>query len=385
MQARSASRHLQGVSPSVIAVAAVVAVIQVVGSFGAGRGQPERESLDALAIVLLLAGPLALAARQRQPVAVLVVVLSVTLLYMVLGYPYGPVILSPIVAVFTAITSGHRLVGWAGITVLYAVHMVFRALTDDAPSGMELLGVGAWMLLILVGSEVVRAYRERAAETVLAQHEEARRRASDERLRIARELHDVLAHHISLMNVQASVALHLMDRKPEQARTALAAIEDASREAMSELRSVLDILHRPDDADAAPRAPAPGLDQLDALASRAEAAGLQVRLEVEGNRRPLRVPVEAAAYRVIQEAVTNVIRHASATTATVRLSYGSEYLTVVVEDDGSGVTLSDGSRTGSGIAGMRERVHTLGGEFEAEGRTGRGFRVRAVLPLGGQA
>lgn len=392
--ARPATRPLgplfEGVSFPTAALALVAAGVQVAGSFGASQGQPERTSLDAVAVTLLLVGPLALVWRRHRPVAVLGVVVTATLLYLISDYPFGPVILSPIVAIYTAVASGHRVAGWAGTAALYGVHMAYRTATDDTPSALELLAVGAWLLLILAGSEVVRAYQDRAAETALAQQEERRRRAGEERLSIARELHDVLAHHISLMNVQASVALHLMDRKPEQARTALVAIEDASREAMAELRSVLDILHRADDA--APRRPTPGLDQLDALVERAELAGLAVNVRIEGERRPLRLPVEAAAYRVIQEAVTNVIRHASATTASVLLTYALDRLTVTVEDDGTGLSDQAASKPkhgredrtggGSGIPGMAERVRALGGEFEAGARTGRGFGVRASIPLG---
>jgi signal transduction histidine kinase len=331
-------------------------------------------------VLLLVAGPAALIVRRRYPVAVLAGVLAATLLYMVLGYPYGPVILSPIVAVYTAVTSGHRIAAWVGTGAFYAGHMAYRALFEEPPRAMEMLAVGAWMLVILIASEVARAYQERAAEIALVHQEEARRRASEERLRIARELHDVLAHHISLMNVQAGVALHLIDRRPEQARTALTAIEQASREAMGELRSVLDILHRPEEA--APRSPAPSVERLEALQAQAAAAGLEVRLETRGERAALSAAVDAAAYRVVQEAITNVIRHAAATVAVIRLAYGMGDLTIEVEDDGVGD--SEAARgEGSGIRGMRDRVEALGGRFEAGRLPGRGFRVRASLPTGG--
>jgi signal transduction histidine kinase len=360
-------------------VALAVAFIQVAGSFGASRGQPERDPLDELAIVLLLVGPAALVVRRRYPVAVLAVVLSTTLLYMVMGYPYGPVILSAIIAIYTAVTNGHRWAAWTGVALLYGVHMVYRIANDDQPpSVIEAFAVGAWLLVIVIGSEVARAYQERAAERALVEQEETRRRASDERLRIARELHDVLAHHISLMNVQAGVGLHLMDRQPEQARTALTAIVAASREAMGELRSVLDILRRPDEA--APRAPAPSLSRLESLQAQAAAAGLEVRIEREGEQRELGVAVEAAAYRVVQESVTNVIRHAGATEATVHLVFGEDELAITVEDNGA--QLKDAVRPGNGLGGMRERVEALGGRFEAGPLPMRGFRVRAWLPLG---
>ena len=216
--------------------------------------------------------------------------------------------------------------------------------------------------------------------------EETRRRASDERLRIARDLHDVVAHHISLMNVQAGVALHLMDEQPEQARTALTAIKQASGEALQELRSVLDILRQGDGADeqAPPRTPTPGLGELDTLVERATAAGLDVRAAVAGTSHPLPVSVDTTAYRIVQEALTNVARHAgSAAAATIRVDYGDDDVVVEVEDDGRGAPVNGASKNGggNGIPNMRERAEALGGQLDAGPRPGGGFRVRAWLPV----
>ena len=304
-----------GWPPAAFAVA--VAAFQVAGSHLAGRGQPDRDPVDAVAVALLAAGPLALLARRRYPVAVVWVVIGVTLAYMLLGYPYGPVLLSAALALYANISGGHRLAAWSAAGALYGGHFGLRALLDvEPPSVSELLIVGAWMLLMLVGCEAARVRRERVLEAERTRAEEARRRASDERLGIARELHDVIAHHISLMNVQAGVALHLMDKRPEQARIALTAIEAASREAMGELRSVLSILSRPDEQ--APLAPAPSLARVDGLASQAAAAGVEVKTEVTGIARALPAPVDAAAFRIVQEALTNVIRHAGSS-ATVQI------------------------------------------------------------------
>jgi signal transduction histidine kinase len=214
-----------------------------------------------------------------------------------------------------------------------------------------------------------------------------RRRAGEERLRIARELHDVLAHNISLINVQAGVALHLMEEQPEQARTALTAIKAASKDALGELRSVLDVLRHVDEG--APRAPTAGLADLDRLVSGATAAGIDVRVVTSGTPRPLPPSVDLAAFRIVQEALTNVTRHAGQATATVSLTYGEEGLTVSVEDDGRGVN-GAGAGTGperprergggNGIRGMKERASALGGDVEAGPRPGGGFRVTASLP-----
>ena len=219
------------------------------------------------------------------------------------------------------------------------------------------------------------------AELARTEAEEARRRASEERLRIARELHDVLAHDISLINVQAGVALHLMEEHPEQARTALTAIKAASKDALGELRSVLDVLRQADEGP--PRAPTAGLEHLDRLVTGAAAAGIDVRVVTDGRARPLPPGVDLAAFRIIQEALTNVTRHAGPATATISLTYGDDELTVQVDDDGKGRPLSGANGSGNGIPGMRERAAALGGRLEAGPRPGGGFRVRASLPLDG--
>jgi signal transduction histidine kinase len=211
--------------------------------------------------------------------------------------------------------------------------------------------------------------------------EEDRRRAGEERLRIARELHDVLAHNISLINVQAGVALHLMDEQPGQSRTALAAIKQASNDALHELRSVLDILRQGTDA---PRSPTSGLDSLDGLVANAASAGLAVSTRVEGTPRPLPTGVDLAAFRIVQEALTNVTRHAGQATASVLVAYGDGELTVQVDDDGRGATRQGAEAAGgNGIRGMRERAAALGGQLDAGPRPGGGFRVAARLPLNG--
>src|SRR3989442_9728536 len=182
--------------------------------------------------------------------------------------------------------------GWASF--LWLGHLLGR---DRAPTGAEMLGLGAWLLVLATMTEVVKGRRERAEEAERVRREEAERRAGEERLQIAQELHDVLAHNISLISVQAGVGLHLLDDQPEQARAALTAIRDASKEALGELRSVLDVLRR--DGEAAPRVPAPGLTaDLDGLVARAAAAGVVVEVDVTGERRPLPPGVDRAAFRI---------------------------------------------------------------------------------------
>jgi signal transduction histidine kinase len=235
---------------------------------------------------------------------------------------------------------------------------------------------------VLLGSaEAVRVRRERAAEAARIKEEEALRRASEERLRIARELHDALGHHLSLINVQAGVALHVNEGLSEQARSSLSAIKQASKEGLAELRSVLEILRQ--EGERAPRSPTSTLARLDDLVAQAAAAGLEVRMETDGDVRPLPFGVDVAAFRIVQEALTNVTRHAGPATATVRVAYGGGDLTIQVDDDGRGPETPVTPGTGKGLLGMRERVAALGGDLEAGSRPGGGFRVRAHLPLDG--
>lgn len=360
-----------------------VALVQVVGTRFAALDQPERAALDAVAFGLLLAGPAALLLRRRYPVPVLLTTLAVTLLYYTLDYPYGPVFLSLIVAFITAVTTGHRLEAWVAGAGGYLAVLGLGYLPGGAPppTVAKAAGIGAWLLVVLTAGEAVRFRGERVAQFRRAREEEARRRASEERLQIARELHDVLAHNISLINVQAGVALHLIDEQPEQARVALAAIKQSSKDVLREMRSVLGVLRGVDET--APRSPTPSLANLDDLIANLNAAGLTVRTEVHGKPRELPAGVELAAFRILQEALTNVSRHAGAATATATVDYGEHTLSLRVDDDGDGVAAAPSSGTGSGIAGMRERVAALGGEFSAGPRPGGGFRVLARLPLNG--
>ena len=362
-----------------------VAIFQIMGTIGAANQQDDSGSLDAFTFVLLLAGPAALLARRRQPVGVLVATLGVVLAYFALDYPHGPVFVSLIVAFFAAVTSGHRLVAWIAGGVGYVTYLLILWGFDDegAPTLTNAGATAAWLLVVLVVAEIVRIRSERICQAARTHEEEARRRAGEERMRIARELHDVLAHNISLINVQAGVALHLMDEQPAQARTALAAIKDASKDALRELRSVLGVLRQVDEE--APLAPAPGLDDLDGLVARASAAGLDVQVERNGSERALPAEVDVAAFRIVQEALTNVTRHSGPASATVRVAYTEDEVTVQVDDDGQGWTsdVNADAGSGQGIAGMRERARSLGGELEAGPRPGGGYRVRARLPVNG--
>jgi signal transduction histidine kinase len=382
---RGTARWRPGDLP-VFVVPIIAGFLQIMGSSGAdAHARYHHMLLDAPAYALLATGPLALLFRRRYPTTTLAVVMTATVLYLLRGYAFGPVFVSPVIATVGAVTAGRRAYSYAISIGTLSVLAVVSLFTPFGPFRLadwtftHTLAVFTWLGVLLTGAEIFRVRRERAAEVRRTRAEEERRQASEERLRIARELHDVLAHNISMINVQAGVALHLMDERPEQARTALSAIKEASKEALTEVRSVLGVLRQVDES--APRSPAAGLARLDDLVSRARAAGITVRTETDGEPRPLPAGVDLAAFRIIQESLTNVTRHAGpGVTASVRLRYDDDGLLIEILDDGRGAP-GDLPGGGDGIPGMRERVVALGGEISAGPRTGvGGFRVRARLP-----
>jgi signal transduction histidine kinase len=227
----------------------------------------------------------------------------------------------------------------------------------------------------------IREVEQRADEAERTKDEAARRRAMEERLRIARELHDSLTHSISVIQVQAGVAVHLARKRGEDVPPALLAIQEAGADAGRELRATLGVLRSEEDGDGS------GLGQLDSLVARARAAGLPVTVTVTGAQRPLPPDTDQAAYRIVQEALTNVSRHAGAASASVYLHYTPDTLSVQVDDDGKGPITSAGTSNGTrssgpglGLVGMRERVSALGGRLQAGPQDDGGFRVRAELP-----
>ncbi|GGQ50424.1 hypothetical protein GCM10010166_18720 [Couchioplanes caeruleus subsp. azureus] len=341
-----------------------------------------------VAWALLLAGPLALSRRDRAPIAVLAVAGAASVGFATMVRPSWTFAVAPALALFTAVKAGRVRPALAVTAALYAAYLgatwffpgplgvgeVARpgvrvaALTALAPALIVFLG-GAARSRAEYLAEMAKVHAERAR----AREEQERRQASDERLRIARELHDVLGHHLSLINVQAGVGLHLMDNRPEQAREALTAIKTASAEALREVRAVLGVL-RPEE-EAAPRQPALGLDRLDDLTAD---AGLPVTTTTSGTRRPLPAEVDRAAYRIVQEALTNVRRHAAAGAAEVAIEYAPAELRLRIRNDGAAAGEPDGS--GSGIAGMRARAASLGGTLTAGPLPQGGYLVTATLP-----
>ncbi|MEW2074706.1 sensor histidine kinase [Streptomyces sp. NPDC013433] len=356
----------------------------LVGSGFADHAQEgERVALDPVARVLLLASGAMLLWRRRHPVPVVFGSVAAVLLYTGAGYPYGPVFLTVAVACFSAVVSGHRHASWAAMGTFWAgqaliAQLLYRWLPpsgDAAASWNREIVIATWVVALVAVSELARTRREQWARERAERARAARRRADEERLRIARELHDVLAHSISVINVQAGVGLALLDSDPEQARSALTTIKAQSKEALGEVRQVLDTLRAP---GAAPRTPAPGLDRLPELVEQAASAGLTVT--VEGEPPHLPPGADLAAFRIVQEALTNVVRHSGSREARVQIERGEGRLRLRVDDDGP-ATGADAGGSGSGLAGMRERAAALGGTIEAGPRPDGGFRVLAVLPI----
>jgi signal transduction histidine kinase len=378
-----------------VVLAVLAVLVELAGTAMAARHQAPARTLDVYGYLLLGAGAAALVARRGQPVPVLMLAFATTLGYVLLGYPNGPIWLTLVIAFGTALMTGHRIAAYGSLLAGYLAFLWLPVLVavQRAPSAWAAGGLAAWLLLLLAGAELIRnrraftqASRQRAIEEQRSAHETAQRQASEERLGIARDLHDVVAHSLSLINVQAGVALELMDQRPEQVRTALTAIKQASREALVDVQSVLDSLRRP--GEKMPRAPAPGLRDVGELVRRAEATGLSVDVRVT----PLSLPrgVDAAGYRIVQEALTNVVRHADASSVSVRIGEEAGDLVIEVEDDGAerpGPSRGAGGG-GRGIRGMTERATALGGQLTAGpraltggGEVGGGFAVRARLPL----
>ncbi|MFE5027428.1 sensor histidine kinase [Streptomyces sp. NPDC056656] len=307
------------------------------------------------------------------------------------GYLATPLLLAPVVlALYWLAIEADR---WTAH--LYGLVMVVVVATPSAISGnfgnplLATLNPMVFLLLpVAWGSarQSRRAYLEslymRAELAERTREEEARRRVEEERVRIARELHDVVAHHLALANAQAGTAAHLVRRKPEQAERLITDLAGTTASALRELKATVGLLRRPDE-QGMPTDPAPGLARLPELIDEHAAMGLAVTVSTEGEERALAPGVDLTAYRIVQEALTNVGKHAATGTARVTLSYAGHLLTITVSDDGAGqITPPDGEAPGGyGLIGMRERAQSAGGHFTAGRRPDGGFTVTAELPV----
>src|SRR5437879_7854094 len=286
-------------------------------------------TLGPLGYGLLLAGAASLLVRRMHPVAALAGTVITAFAYDLLNYPGGLCTIAVGVALFAVADAGHSRIGISAIIAVVGGFLGIGVLLGRGHviDLITALWFAGWLVASLMLGETTRGRRayleeveQRAVEAERSREDEARRRAREERIRIARELHDVLAHRISMIGVQSGVGAHLMDRDPGQARSALIAVNQASKEALQELRATLGLLRQVDGPE--PRSPAPGLAQLERVIASTTAAGVEVRLDVTGKPRDLPTGVDLAAYRIIQESLTNVIRHARAATARIAIAYG---------------------------------------------------------------
>ncbi|MEU9085197.1 histidine kinase [Streptomyces sp. NPDC048357] len=340
-------------------------------------GQHSSTGRDLLGYVLLAVGGLALAAGRRAPVAVLAVTGLCAVGYQAAGFDVAAVAF--LFAVYAAMRAGHRIV-----TVVVSVAVLASLPLAALASGLHDRGEAfaqargalqiAWLIAAAAAGEALRQAEQRADEAERTREETARRRADEERLHIARELHDSLTHQISVIKVQSEVAVHVARKRGQPVPETLLAIREAGREASRELRATLEAL-RDDDTT-----PPHGLDHVPDLVERAGKSGLEATLTIEGQQHDVPIAVGRTAYRVVQESLTNIARHSDAGTASVHIDYRPDTLAIRIDDDGK-ATPDSAPEPGIGLLGMRERVTALGGRLRAEPRSEGGFTVQAELPV----
>jgi signal transduction histidine kinase len=345
-----------------------------------GIGATIRNDNGATGVVLSVAETAPLLFRRRYPVAVVVVVTAVVVAMVAASVWVLPLQLGVALYTLTSVREqrGERAVGLAAIVAV--------AITVLSVGGIE-FGAGAARVVFLIAAALlgdsirsrrayVREIEEKADRLERERESEARRVAAEEQARIARELHDIVAHALSVIIVQAGAADDAFELDPARAREPIRAVDSAARAALADLRRVLGILQ-----DSAEYEPQPRLDQLDRLIDRVRATGLDVSLEIEGSLRPLPAAVELSAFRIVQEALTNSLKHAAAEHVRVRIRYGDR-LELEIRDDGHGDESGGAGAGGNGLVGLRERVALLGGVLSAGPVRGGGYRVAAEIPIG---
>jgi len=347
------------------------------GTRGAGVYQTDRVEVDALAFALVAGSALGLFFRRTAPLAALAITTSATALYFGLGYPAGPVFFAIcflMVEVALWLPTRLSLIACsAAVVTVFGSEAIGRMVDGGSLSGFApYLG---WLLVPWAVGAVKRARRDSRTQQL---SERAQQRRYEERLAVVREVHDVVGHGLAVINLQAGVALHVLDRRPEQAEIALTAIKQASKDSLDELRATLAVFRNADGA--APLRPMPGLHDLPDLVSSVRVGGLTADLSGSGEPHSIPSSVDLAAYRIVQESLTNVVRHARASYVTVTVDYGQDAISVRVVDDGKGPI--PGPDAGQGVTGMRERATSLGGNLSAGGGESGGFAVEAWLPLG---
>ena len=380
-----AARHHPHVAD--VAMAAIVFAATLLMT----TGQAPREGISRGAATLVAAVACgALALRRLHPFTVLLVSLIAAEIYLALyrGRVGTLVLAAPLIALYTvADTTGRRrslMIGGLAVLALGGFHTLGRPASWLGPENVALAALGGLAVAAGSASRSRRAYlaevEERARRAEDERAAEARRLLTEERLRIARDLHDSVGHHLALINVQAGVAAHVLDQQPVKVREALGHIRQGSRAALDELRDTIGLLRQPGDS-LAPTEPAVGLTGLDDLVASFRRSGLRIDHQVEGASRPLPLAVDLAAYRIIQESLTNACKHAAGGTVRLALRYGSGAVHLTVDNDGPAVAPPPAGS--HGILGMRERVAAIGGELHAGPRSAGGFRVTATLPTSG--
>lgn len=365
-----------GIGRSDVLVAVSVAVVAVLGATVLPTHWLDGHRADWFGVLLLVLSSAPLLVRRIWPVAALLAVVPPQIVYHALDYAHEVALLIAVPLIYTVAVTTSRVVMLSALTVTSLALVATVGLSEDGPPpGTKVIWPLGWFVAAAITGHAVRLHRAVLAET-------AERWVAQERLRIARDLHDVLAHHIVVINSHAAVAAHLLDERADEPGLApiaksLHTIADASSGVLSELRSTLDVLRGNEVDD---RQPTPGLERLADLAAAMGAAGVEV--SVDGERRPLPPAVEVTLYRIAQEALTNVVKHAAARHARVVLTHGSAEVRLEVTDDGHGAA---GGRRGYGIVGMTERAQALGGQLTAGNGPDGGFRVVATVPIVGGA
>ncbi|MEV3935885.1 sensor histidine kinase [Glycomyces sp. NPDC049804] len=334
---------------------------------------------ESLAWVVLCVSVAALFFRSVFPLIVTLVTMACTIVYYPASAIDGPMLLAFVIALYTLAALGRLLAAGVIAVGVFLTVVISEILADFAHmTESETFMLGGWIIAVPAIGAVVAHYRRYRAETAVALAETQLRSAAEERLRIARELHDAVGHHLSLINVQTAAALRKLRKDPLfRTEETLQVIADTSQLSLRELRAMVGVLREP--GEDSPTGPGPSLEQLPSLVDAARASGLEVDVRVDGSA-VLPAAVDAAAYRVVQESLTNVLRHAKAKRVQIKVVTGTSTLAVAVVDDGRG-DAKGAKGAGNGLTGMRERAESLGGTFTAGPREDGGFSVEATWPL----
>ncbi|MFI5894943.1 sensor histidine kinase [Actinoplanes sp. NPDC051513] len=376
----AAARHPQ-MADALLGV--LIGVLSLLSVLEGPRSIPGR-SLTVLDVLVAALAALLITLRRRWPVSVLAVVTAVAAWAVASSGEIYVLTTVSVVCAYTVASRRRRTTAWiagaAAALIVYAAAVVFAGQLWDSSEALEDL---AWIgMAVAIGDAVrsrrayVAAIEDRAARAERSRDEEARRRVAEERLRIARELHDIVAHHLALINVQAEVAVHAVRQQPDLAEEALSHVQQAARTGIEELSTVLTVLRRADDPEASTE-PTPGLERLGGLLDSVATAGLRVAHQQDGEARRLPSAVDLAAYRIVQESLTNARKHGRDPNAQVRLTYTAKGLLITVENRAGSST---GPRTGHGLTGMRERAASVGGKLDAGPDASGRFAVHAFLP-----